>query len=189
MSARSRWATFVVSAVAHAIAVGVVFHAGKRPAYDETIIFVSAKRGAAGAGKPRSTATQARGEVASAPAALAPPGPASALAPPAQLGTPASTSEALAAGSAARGVAAPSAAEQGDAPVDGRSIGLDVVYPRLSRELGEEGRVIIAKGVVEKSSGYPRLDEASLASVKNATEAQKMMINGRRLVFNFQLRK
>jgi len=53
------------------------------------------------------------------------------------------------------------------------------VYPRESREKGEEGRVVISLTIradgmaadikVAESSGYPRLDQAALEAVRNST--------------------
>ena len=53
------------------------------------------------------------------------------------------------------------------------------VYPRESREKGEEGRVVISLTIradgmaadikVVESSGYPRLDQAALEAVRNST--------------------
>ena len=55
---------------------------------------------------------------------------------------------------------------------------IELEYPRLSRKLGETGRVLIrifideaglAKNVqVNRSSGHPRLDEAALSAVQKA---------------------
>jgi protein TonB len=53
-----------------------------------------------------------------------------------------------------------------------------VEYPRLSKRLGETGRVMIRvlideagfakRTQVDRSSGHPRLDEAALAAVRQA---------------------
>lgn len=53
-----------------------------------------------------------------------------------------------------------------------------VVYPPESRRAGEQGRVLVrvlvdergrvAEAVVKQSSGYPRLDQAALAAVRQA---------------------
>ena len=55
---------------------------------------------------------------------------------------------------------------------------IELVYPRVSKRLGETGRVLVrvfidtggaAKNVqVERGSGHPRLDEAALSAVQKA---------------------
>lgn len=96
-----------------------------------------------------------------------------------------------------------STSQQEGNSVLGESIGVRAVYPRISRELGEEGTVLVeihlsAKGeyefrLVPPSSGHERLDQAALSAVaaslengvlKNFLENKKAAI----LTFIFRLR-
>lgn len=72
--------------------------------------------------------------------------------------------------------------------------GLRVPYPRLSRLMGEEGRTLIEIGSnrtarISLSSGFARLDEAALESVRSALEDGRLALaeRPRSIEFIFKL--
>lgn len=68
--------------------------------------------------------------------------------------------------------------DDGSFVISGHEAGIRVSYPRLSRTLGEEGKVVVAlqrseeliTPVLDASSGYERLDQAALLAVKSALQ-------------------
>lgn len=62
--------------------------------------------------------------------------------------------------------------------VMGRDIGINALYPRLSRIIGENGLVVIEIkndiATVLKSSGYARLDQSALIATQEALKAGQL---------------
>ncbi len=65
----------------------------------------------------------------------------------------------------------------------GTSIGLKINYPRLSRQLGEQGQVLIEirkygnnlDPKISRSSGYPRLDNAALLAIHDGIKNDQLL--------------
>ena len=102
------------------------------------------------------------------------------------------------------GVAASDAGDSGDetsdldAPMNATLLAINLVYPKLSRAFGEEGRVVVGVRVndsqspvadLETSSGFTRLDEAALQAVraKLASDYRLAAAPPRRIAFRFTL--
>ena len=77
-------------------------------------------------------------------------------------------------------------------------IGIMPVYPRLSRILGEEGRVTLRIDLhtdgsfraaqVEESSGFPRIDQAAVSAVRDLRLDKKTSDGPVRVTFIFKLK-
>lgn len=77
------------------------------------------------------------------------------------------------------------------ASVLGTDLGIEVVYPRLSRELGETGQVLVEISKSEprlySSSGFSRLDEAAISAIRQAITSGLLKQTELKVTFIFKL--
>lgn len=85
----------------------------------------------------------------------------------------------------------PSSTENSE-PIHGSDVGIEVTYPKLSRILGEEGRVLVKiEGSGPKlisTSGHERLDKAVLDTIRTVQSTNTKLATGQSLAFIFRLK-